>query len=110
MLTRLLVWTTAAADSIDPVSTPDLIALGLVFHVSIINELEHLPAALKDWKSIQSGTALLFIALYGALYTLAIIGDNAPGVVDARTVLFMSMSLAFASALIGVTVAIRLSK
>ncbi len=42
VLTRLLSWATTAPGAVDPLATSDFTALGLVVHVSILNETAHM--------------------------------------------------------------------
>lgn len=42
VLTRLMAWAGTATGKVDPLAAADFIALGLVVHVSILNEMEHL--------------------------------------------------------------------
>lgn len=100
MLTRLLSWAVTSQGSLAPFATQDLVAFGLVLHASIINEIEHIQARDKDWKTIQNGTTILFVALYGALYTLSMIGEKISGLVDADYILYVSGLLAVGSALL----------
>jgi hypothetical protein len=110
ILTRLLAWTTTTTGSVTPLTAPDFVAFGLVLHISIINELEHLPAKEKDWKTIQNGTSLTFIALYGALYAMTIIGERSTNLID--TIILMRSSIIFAivSSFLSLAVFHRLSK
>lgn len=109
LLTRLLAWTTTAAGKVGAVAAPDFLAFGLVLHISIINELEHLPAKQREWKTIQNGTSLIFIALYSALYALTIIGERSANLIDADLMLTGSGVLALISTLLSWSVFHRLS-
>lgn len=100
VLTRLLIWAATMTDSISPVAPPDIVAFGLVVHTSIINELEHARSNDKVWKTIQNGTAILFVALYCALYNLIVFGELASDLVDMRIILNMALVLATASTLL----------
>lgn len=91
-------------------AAPDFVAFGLVLHVSIINELEHLPAKERDWKTIQNGTSLIFIALYSALYAVTIIGEKSANLIDATVMLRSSIAFASVSSLLSLAVFHRLSK
>lgn len=55
VLMRLLAWAVTTPDHVSPFAPQDLVAFGLVLHVSIINELEHNSREDKDWKTIQNG-------------------------------------------------------
>lgn len=110
MLTRLLVWATTNNTLIEPVAAIDLIAFGLVLHASTINEVIRLPERNCEWKTLQIGLAILFVTLYGALYTLALIGDNLEGVVRTKNVLISSLVVAGISTLDSILVLDRLTK
>jgi len=100
VLMRLLAWAVTTSGSLEPFATQDLVAFGLVLHASIINELEHAHLRDRGWKSVQNGTAILFVTLYGALYTLTMIGEQVGGLVNTKYILNVSGLLAFASALL----------
>jgi hypothetical protein len=110
VLTRLLAWTTTTAGTVNPLAAPDFVAFGLVLHISVINELEHLPAKERDWKTIQNGTSLIFITLYSALYAVTIIGERSVNLVDATVMLRSSIAFAIVSSLLSLAVFHRLSK
>jgi len=110
VLTRLLAWTTTTAGSVSPLAAPDFVAFGLVLHISVINELEHLPARERDWKTIQNGTSLIFITLYGALYAVTIVGERSANLIDAALLLRSSIAFATVSSLLSLAVFHRLSK
>ena len=54
------------AGIVEMLAPPDFIAFGLVLHISIINELEHLSPAHQTWKTVNNGISVIFIALYRA--------------------------------------------
>ncbi|GJI89478.1 hypothetical protein RugamoR1_26410 [Rugamonas sp. R1(2021)] len=87
----------------------DFITLGLVLHISIVNEVEHATLRAADLKTISNGTSLLFITSYGALYAIAIIGERNPRFVDTSLMLSISVGLAATSFLLGLKVYQRLS-
>lgn len=74
---RFLVWLVTNQGSIVPFSAQDFIAFGLILHVSNINEIEHLVAVNKTWKTFQNGTSGCLIAMYGVLLSLTLIGGDA---------------------------------
>ncbi|XLZ70796.1 hypothetical protein ABT364_02160 [Massilia sp. SR12] len=100
MSMRLLSWTVTTTGQLAPFATQDIMAFGLVIHVSIINELEHIRRRDKGWKTIQNGTTVLFVSLYGALYTLSIVGERIGGFVNTDNILYISSVLAATSALL----------
>jgi hypothetical protein len=110
VLTRLLTWITTTTGAVSPLAAADLVAFGLVLHISVINELEHLPARERDWKTIQNGTSLIFITLYSALYAVTIIGEKSTNLIDTTVMLRSSMVFAAISSLLSLSVFHRLSK
>jgi hypothetical protein len=110
VLTRLLAWATTTVGAVNPFAAPDFVAFGLVLHISVINELEHLPARQRDWKTIQNGTSLIFITLYGALYAVTIVGEKSVDLIDATALLRSSIAFATVSSLLSLSVFHRLSK
>jgi len=110
VLTRTLAWTTTTSGAVNALAAPDFVAFGLVLHVSVINELEHLSAKERDWKTVQNGISLIFIAVYSALYALTIIGEKNIGLIDSNVMLLSSITLATVSTLLCLTAFHRLSK
>lgn len=110
VLTRFLTWITTTAGAVSPLAAADFVAFGLVLHISVINELEHLPARERDWKTIQNGTSLIFITLYSAFYAVTIIGEKSTNLIDATVMLRSSMVFAAVSSLLSLSVFHRLSK
>lgn len=95
---------------VSPIAASDFVAFGLVLHVSVINELEHLPSKEREWKTIQNGTSLVFVALYSSLYALTIIGEKSANLIDANVMLRSSFALAMVSALLSLSVFHRVSR
>ncbi|WP_374580240.1 hypothetical protein [Pseudoduganella sp.] len=110
MLARLLVWATTTSGHIEPIASADLIALGLVLHTSTINEIARLPERRRNWKTLHIGMAILLIAMYGALYTLALIGDNLEGIVSRSALLTSSLIVAGCSAYVSTLALSQLTK
>ena len=110
VLTRLLAWTTTVEGSVVALSAADFVAFGLVLHISVINELEHVLVKEREWKTIQNGTSLIFIALYSALYALAIVGERNGNLVDGSVLLRSSIILAAVSSILSLAVFHRVYK
>ena len=110
ILIRLLAWFTTTNGSIRALAEPDLITLGLIIHISVINELEHLTTRRQEWKTIQNGLSIVFIVLYSVLYTVTIIGERSSYLIDENALLFVSTFLVLTSAGIGLTVFHRLAR
>ncbi|MYN18702.1 hypothetical protein GTP81_18290 [Rugamonas sp. FT107W] len=110
LLTRLLVWASTAQDVVNIASAADFVVFGLVLHVSIINETEHLPSRENDWKTIQNGMAIVFISIYSALYAVSVVGEKNSQLIDAYTILWVSVGVAATSTAISFIIIYRLSK
>jgi NADH:ubiquinone oxidoreductase subunit 4 (subunit M) len=110
ILTRLLTWAATSPGRVAAFSMPDLFTLGLVLHISVINELEHLPIKEREWRTMQNGLSIVFIVLYSVLYTVAIIGERNTHLIDARSLQLASIILVITSVSVGVTVFHRLAK
>lgn len=110
VLTRVLTWAITTKGIVSPFAATDFIAFGLVLHISIVNELEHLPAKEKDWRTVQNGTSLIFITLYSALYAISLIGEKSGNMVDATVLLTSCIVFSAVSTLLSLSVFHRLSK
>jgi hypothetical protein len=73
ILCRLFAWLITSKNAMEPFAAGDFIAFGLVLHISNINEIEHLDVE-PDWKTIQNGISILFIACYSMLFSVTLIG------------------------------------
>lgn len=110
VLTRLLAWVITTNGTVIPLAAADFVAFGLILHVSIVNELEHLPAKEREWKTVHNGTSVIFIALYSSLYALAIIGEKSKQLIDLTVMLHSSIAMAAVSVLLSFSVFYRLKK
>jgi hypothetical protein len=110
ILTRLAAWLTTKAGVVSAVAAPDFIAFGLVLHVSTVNEIEHLPAKYKEWKSLHNGASLVFVAVYSTLYALTILAERNAFLVDANTMLHSCMAVAIVSSMLSLSAFLRLAK
>lgn len=107
ILSRSLVWLVTKTGTVTFLSPADFVAFGLVLHISNINEVEHFSTAGKEWKTIQNGISISFVAFYSVLYTLTLLGDK---VVNILVITYCSAALAFVSLLISYSVYDRTSK
>ena len=73
ILIRLFIYFVINNNSIDLLSASDFISLGLVIHISIINEIEHFEYSDTSWKTITNGMSIVFITIYSVLFALIII-------------------------------------
>ncbi|WP_130301036.1 MULTISPECIES: hypothetical protein [unclassified Duganella] len=110
VLTRLVAWLIANAGVISPCSAPDFIVFGLVLHVSIINEIEHLPAQDKEWKTLQNGASFVFFSIYSTLYALTLIAERNAALINATAMLGSCITFASISLLLASLVFRRLSQ
>jgi Na+/alanine symporter len=111
ILSRIVVWLTSKPDSVHIFAATDFVALGLVLHISSINELEHVSSETEHgWKTIQNGVSLTFVALYSVLYAVLLIGEKSPSIVDVKAMLYCVASLAAVSFILTLSVFHRLSR
>ncbi|MDF7776792.1 hypothetical protein P1X14_16165 [Sphingomonas sp. AOB5] len=71
VIARAFVWSVSNG-TIQPVAVGDLIAFGLVLHVSIINEIEGSNEITDGWKTFHNGISIVFITLYGLMLGVTI--------------------------------------
>lgn len=109
ILSRLFSWLVTKNDVIPAFSGSDFIAFGLVLHISIINEVEHINDLDKSWKTIQNGVSIAFIAFYSVLYTFTLLAPLNE-VTDKEVIIKCSQILSFISLLISYSVFDRISK
>lgn len=110
ILSRFLVWGVTTPGTVSLLTATDFIAFGLILHISNINEIEHLDDKNKSWKTIQNGTSIAFIALYSVLFTLILLTEGVPGIVDITAIKICTIFLATISFLISFSVYHRISK
>lgn len=104
---RLFAWLVTKGSYIDLFSSSDFVALGLVLHISNINEIEHFSGLEQQWKTIQNGISIVFIAFYSVLLTLNLLGES---IVDARIMTYCAVGLATVSLAISYSVYDKISK
>jgi peptidoglycan/LPS O-acetylase OafA/YrhL len=81
VLMRSLAWMTTREGRVAAFSPPDLLVFGLVIHISLINELEHVSDVKRNARSAKNGISLTLICIYSALYAVNIIGEKDPGLI-----------------------------
>ncbi|WP_092268900.1 hypothetical protein [Duganella sp. CF402] len=101
VLARLLMWATTSSGEVHPLAAPDFITLGLVIHVSILNETEHLLIPEQALRALLNSVTSLFIMCYGVLYTLIILGERNTELIKVPAVLSTSIVLCIASGVLG---------
>jgi hypothetical protein len=107
ILLRLIVWTVTKEGTVNLLSPSDFIGFGLVLHISNINEIEHFSSVEREWKTIQNGISIAFIAFYSVLFSLTLIGEN---IVDVTAITICTIVLSVVSFLISYSVYDRISK
>lgn len=108
--TRLLVWSMTEGEMVTPMTATDFVAFGLVLHISLINELEHVSETDNNWKAIQNGTSIFFIVMYSPLYALTLVSEKTENLVADTTVLRSSIAFSLISSLLCFSVFHRLLK
>jgi hypothetical protein len=101
VLTRLLSWATTAPGAVDPLATSDFTALGLVVHVSILNETAHMQMLDNAFRTLLNGISSVFIAAYGTIYALAAIGERNMELINVSLVLRGGIGLCAVSTAFG---------
>lgn len=109
ILSRLLVWAVTNPGTVSFITASDFISLGLILHISNINEIEHMSDEDKSWKTIQNGTSIAFIALYSVLFCLVMLSEGIPSFVDGQVIKISAVSLALVSFMISFSVFHRIS-
>ena len=93
------------------INAADFVAFGLILQISNINELEHLESDEKEWKTIQMGVSIVLIAIYGLLFSLAVIssgGENSG--FDEWSIKWCTVGLSIVSFILSYSVYDRVSK
>lgn len=75
---RLLVWVISQNRDMHLLNAADFVVFGLILHISIINEIEHLNDDQRSWKTLHNGVSIAFIAMYGILFASHIWGQSNP--------------------------------
>lgn len=109
ILARLLVWLIVNSDIVLPFAATDFVAFGLVLHISNINELEHVSAQSKPWKTVQNGISVIFIALYSVLFAVILLAEKNPTLINANSLLACVVALAVTSFVLSLSVLHRLT-
>ncbi|PJZ64063.1 hypothetical protein CH371_20110 [Leptospira wolffii] len=110
VLSRLLIWSVTKTNQITAISASDFISFGLILHISNINEIEHLEATDKSWKTIQNGTSIAFIAMYSVLFALLLFKESNAEMIDLIAIERSSLGLSIVSFIISFSVFHRISK
>ena len=101
ILARFMVWFVTKEGSLDLLSASDFVAFGLVLHISNINEIEHYEGQREQWKTVQNGISITFIAFYSILLALNLVGAD---VIDIKAITFCAIGLSVVSFVISYSV------
>lgn len=101
VLDRLLMWAATTTGRVAPLVASDFITLGLVIHISILNEGTHLLIREQAARALLNSICTLFITCYGVLYTLIIFSEHNTELIDIPFVLKTSLVLCLGSAAFG---------
>lgn len=107
VVSRLITWVVTKEGSVDLLSPSDFVAFGLVLHISNINEIEHFSVVEQEWKTIQNGISIAFIAFYSVLFALTLVGE---AIVDVQAITICTIVLSIVSFFISYSVYDRISK
>lgn len=107
VIARLFIWIVTKEGSVDIFAASDFIAFGLVLHISNINEIEHFSAQKEQWKTIQNGGSIAFIAFYSILFAINLIGEK---IVDVKAITICAIGLSVVSFFISYSVYDKVSK
>ncbi|MDD4976480.1 MAG: hypothetical protein PHY93_19140 [Bacteriovorax sp.] len=107
IICRIFAWLVAKNNTVELLASSDFVALGLVLHISIINEIEHMSDFEQSWKTGQNGFSIAFITFYGVFFAMTLIGGD---IVDVDKLKYCVIALAVVSLFISYSVFDRISK
>ena len=110
ILLRMLIWSILQNHTIDFFNASDLVAFGLVLHISNINQIEHSNNLEKSWKTVQNGTSIFLITVYSVLFASHLFSQANPGTINVGTIKVISMILNGVSFYLSFSVYDRISK
>lgn len=110
VISRILIYLVLRNPSISIFNTSDFVTFGLVLNISNINEIEHLNKLDKSWRTLQNGIALAFISFFMVLFSVYIVGESAPSLVNINAIKIMAMVLSLVSLVLSISVYDRVSK
>lgn len=107
VISRSIAWLVTQDGTVDLLASSDFVALGLILHISNINEIEHITNIDESWKTLQNGLSIAFIVFYSVFFCIALIGRT---VVKQDALTYCSIALASVSLLISYSVYDRVAK
>lgn len=105
-----MVWLASKSGTVDFLSGADFVALGLVLHISNINEIQHLSDPDPSWVTVRLGISLLFIVFYGVLFAMTLLAGAPTSPIDPQVAKFAPIVLGVVSLLISYSVFDRISQ
>lgn len=109
ILSRILIWAVLKSTSIPIFNASDFVTFGLVLNVSNFNEIEHAVKFHDKWKTVQNGTSLCFISFFMVLFSVYIVGESDPSLVNVQTIKIMSIVMSAVSLLLSLSIYNRIS-
>ncbi|MDO7834270.1 hypothetical protein Q4610_04355 [Sphingobium sp. HBC34] len=103
VFSRLCVWIVSTS-GVDPIAVSDLIAFGLVLHVSNIHQVNSLDEYDRRWKSVHNGLSSIFIVIYSLLMFTTIIKID---IINYKSIKIMSILLSLVSFMLSFSVFYR---
>ena len=110
VLSRALIWFISQNRTMDFFNAADFVALGLILHISNINEIEHFNDPEKSWKTMQNGISIVFISFYSVLFACSLLGQSNPGLIDVGAIKYAAIVLSLTSFGISYSVYRRIAK
>ena len=108
-LCRFTVWLVSENRTSHALNPVDIVVFGLILHCSNINEIEHMNDD-GQWKTIQNGTSIAFIAVYAFLLATYLLGQSNPGLIDTDVARYVAVVLGLVSLLLSFSIHNRISK
>lgn len=96
IMVRLLVCAITNSDSLSSLVPSDVIVFGLVLHISILNEIEHVFDS-DGWKTKQVGISIVFMVMYSILMAALLFSEVHPAIIDMEALLNSSVAMAIIS-------------
>lgn len=95
---RLVVWLLTDF-GVQLLAVSDVIAFGLVLHISMINEAEDAEWLSKKLQTVNHGVSVIAIAIYCVFYAVSVIGEKSASVAQ-NNLLYCSLVIALISLLL----------
>lgn len=106
---RIFVWLADSTDTVSLFTTTDFIVFGLILHISNINQVEHIDKTHDVWKGIINGVSIIFIAFFGVLFAVYLLGEANTSTINIKRVNQSVLGLTIVSFILSFAVFHRLS-